>query len=56
MSARQKLNSAHFLGAAILAGTASALTGSWAVGVVLLAMLVAGAIHAGDIRPSNRRH
>jgi hypothetical protein len=50
MSAKQKLNAAYFLGAALTAGLIGLLVGSWTVfGVALAALLVANC-HAGDLR------
>ena len=50
MSAKNKLNGAHFLGALLVAGLLGVVTGSFAVFVVaLIGLLIAGAL-AGDIR------
>jgi hypothetical protein len=50
VSAKHELNSAHFLGALLVAGLVGGLTGSFVVfGVALVALLVAG-YHTGDIR------
>jgi hypothetical protein len=51
MSAKHKLNSAHLLGAAIVAGLIGGVTGSLpAFGIAFALLLVAG-YNAGDIRP-----
>jgi hypothetical protein len=50
MSAKHKLNAAHFQGALLVAGLAGALTDSWAVFVIALVALLAAAYHAGDVR------
>jgi hypothetical protein len=50
MSAKHKLNSAHFLGALLLASLAGGLAGSWSVFLVALAGLLLAGIVAGDIR------
>ena len=50
MSAKHKLNSAHFCGAFVVAGVAGLATESFAVfGLTFVCLLVAGH-HAGDIR------
>jgi len=51
MSARHKLNTAYFQGTAVIAGVIGLATGSWMVFFLALAVLVAGCIHGGDIRP-----
>lgn len=57
MSARHKLNTASFQGAAVIAGVVGLACGSWKVFFLALAVLVAGAVHGGDIRPhSGRKH
>lgn len=50
MSAKHKLNAAHFLGAVVVAALLGAVTGSFAVfGIAPAALLVAGYL-AGEIR------
>jgi hypothetical protein len=50
MSAKHKLNSAHFMGALLMAGLIGWVTGSPTVFlIVLVASLIAG-YYAGDIR------
>ncbi len=48
--ARQKLNAAHLCGAATLAGGVGLVTGSIEAAVLAAAVLLAAAVHAGDIR------
>jgi hypothetical protein len=55
MPAREKLNAAHILGAAMIAGLIGGMADSWWVFVMTLMILLAGSLHAGDIRPSERR-
>jgi len=55
MGARQKLNSAHFNGALIIALIAGAITGSTVVGALAFGGLMAAALASGDIRPGRRR-
>lgn len=55
MSARHKLNTAFFQGAAVIAGVIGLACGSWKVFFLVLAVLMAGAIHGGDIRPRSGR-
>jgi len=55
MSARHKLNTAFFQGAAVIAGVIGLACGSWKVFFLTLAVLVAGGIHGGDIRPKSSR-
>jgi hypothetical protein len=50
MGAKQKLNVAVFNGAIVFAGLAGLLTKSWTVFAVVLALMVAAAYLAGDIR------
>jgi hypothetical protein len=56
MGARRQLNRAFFNGSLLLAAAAGALTGSWLVFglalAVLVAVLVAGNLYLGEIRPS----
>jgi len=51
MGARQKLNSAYFVGSLLFAGLAGAATQSWFVFVLAVAVLVALNIYLGEIRP-----
>jgi uncharacterized protein related to proFAR isomerase len=55
MSARHKLNSAAVHGVLIVAGLIAGLTESWRVFLLLVAALIATAVHSGDIRLGNRR-
>ena len=55
MGARQKLNSAHFNGALIIALIAGAITGSTVVGALAFGGLMAAPLASGDIRPGRRR-
>ena len=55
MGARQQLNRAFFNGSLLLAAAAGALTGSWLVFGLALAVLVAGNLYAGEIRPTRRK-
>ena len=50
MSAKQKLNSAHLLGALLAAGLLGGVTESWPVFWIALVALVIAGIQAGDIR------
>ena len=50
MSAKHKLNSAHFSGAMLVAGLVGMVTDAWLVFLVSLVCLLAAAYHAGDIR------
>ena len=51
MTARQKLNRFHVIGSLGMAAIVGGLTGSWLVFGVVAAALIAGSIHAGEIRP-----
>ena len=53
-TARHKLNAASIPGILVIAGLVAALTGSWWVFLGLFAVLIATAVHAGDIRPTKR--
>ncbi len=55
MSARHKLNSAAVHGALVVGGSVGALTQSWLVFGLCVAILVATAVHSGDIRSPARR-
>ncbi len=50
MGAKQKLNSASALGALLIAAIIGGLTGSWTVFVIVAIVLIATAIHSGEIR------
>ena len=50
MGARNKLNSAYFLGSLLMAGLAGLLTESWVVLMIGLAVLVGINVNNGDIR------
>jgi len=50
LSAKKKLNAAHFLGALVVAGLSGGLTASWMVFWIALAGLLTAAFVAGDIR------
>jgi hypothetical protein len=50
LSAKHKLNAAHWCGCLLVAGLFGWLTGSWIVFGVALAALLIAAYHAGDIR------
>lgn len=54
MGARKKLNAAHWNGNLIIAGLVGALTESWLVFVVGLAILIILDLYAGGIRPTKR--
>jgi len=55
MSARHKLNAAHFSGAVIMAALLGTLAGSWGVfWVAAIALMIAG-LMSQDIRPGGRR-
>lgn len=55
MSARTKLNVAHFNGALVISAAFGWLSNSWAVFLVVLAATVACAVHRGRIRPTAGR-
>jgi hypothetical protein len=55
MGAREKLNSAYFLGSFLMAGLAGWLTDSWVILVIALTVLVSTNVNNGDIRVSKRR-
>lgn len=50
MNARTKLNTGHFYSCLLFAALAGWLTGSWLIFLVVAAVLMAGGMHAGDIR------
>ena len=54
MSARRKLNGAHFSGAVIVAGLVGAFTESWLGFWMAGAVLIAAALLSGEIRPHRR--
>lgn len=51
MSAKHKLNSAHFNGSLVIAGIAGLVTESFMVFVIALAALLATSLHSERIRP-----
>jgi hypothetical protein len=55
MNARNKLNTAYFLGSLILASIVGWLTGSWLLMLIGLAVLVGVNVNNGQIRGSKRR-
>jgi hypothetical protein len=55
MSARHKLNAAHFSGAVILAALLGTLAGSWGVFWVTGAALIVAGLLGRDIRPGGGR-
>jgi hypothetical protein len=55
MGARNKLNSAYFLGSLLMAGLAGCLTESWLVLIIGLAVLVGINVNNGDIRLDKRK-
>ena len=50
MSAKHKLNAAHFHGALLLAGALGWITESWGVFAATFAALFIAGLHSGDIR------
>jgi len=50
VGAKNKLNSAHFLGAALVAGLIAGVTGSLPAFLVAFALLLDAGYHTGDIR------
>lgn len=54
MSAREKLNGAHLLGALLVASVLGGITESVVVFAVALAIIVWIALRRGDIRPSRQ--
>ena len=54
MGARNKLNVSCVNGSLIIAAIAGAVTGSWLVFGIAAAVLLAGGVIAGDIRPRPR--
>jgi len=55
MPAREKLNAANLVGAAMVAGLIGGLMESWWFFWITLLILIVSSLHAGDIRPSGRR-
>lgn len=55
MSARHKLNAAVLNGTLCIALVVGALTQSVVVFLVVLAVLLAGALHSGELRPNSDR-
>ena len=51
MGARQKLNKHHVVGALGVAAIVGGLAGSWLVFGAVAAVLIAGSVYAGEIRP-----
>jgi hypothetical protein len=51
VGAREKLNRHHALGALGVAAIVGCFAGSWLVFGAVAAALIAGSIHAGEIRP-----
>lgn len=54
MGARQKLNGAYGLGSAIIALLVGGATGSFAVFLIVLVILLASNLASGEIRPRER--
>jgi hypothetical protein len=52
MGARQRLNSVYFIGFLIVAAIIGGVVNSWAVFCLVAGVLIASAIHGGDIRVS----
>ena len=50
MSAKHKLNAAHFTGTLLVAGLLGLVTGSAIVFLIVFGSLLVAAYHAGDIR------
>lgn len=50
MNARKKLNTGHFYGSLLFAALAGWLASSWLVFFATGSVLLAGCLHAGDIR------
>jgi hypothetical protein len=55
IAARQKHNTAHLSGSLLFATIAGVMAGSWPGFVAALALSLAGAAYAGEIRPTPRR-
>ena len=55
MSARTKLNAAVIHGAILVAALVGWVTSSWAIFLLATAVLIATAIHSGQIRMGRRR-
>ncbi len=55
MGAKNKLNAAALNGALVVGGLVGAVTGSWTAFFLCAAVLVASAVHAGDIRAGRRQ-
>ena len=51
MGARNKLNVSYVNGSPLIAAVGGAVTGSWLVFGLAAAVLVAGSVVSGDIRP-----
>ena len=54
MTARHKLNTASVNGALLIAGLVGFLSQSWLVFGIAAVILIAGAMHNGDVRPRGR--
>lgn len=54
MSARKKLNEAHFIAAAVMAAILEFIFKSLSVFLIAFAVLVAASLHSGAIRPGGR--
>jgi hypothetical protein len=55
VSARTKLNAAAINGALLIAALVGWLFGSWSVFLLTAGVLIAMGLHAGDIRPGQKR-
>jgi hypothetical protein len=51
MGARTRLNQIYIFGCIGVAALIGALSGSWAIFLIAVAITVAACVHAGDIRP-----
>jgi hypothetical protein len=51
MGARTRLNQIYIFGCIGIAALIGALSGSWAIFLIAVAITVAACVHAGDIRP-----
>jgi hypothetical protein len=54
MGARDKLNVSYVNGSLLIAAVVGVVTGSWLIFGLAAAVLVAGNVMAGDIRPGSR--
>jgi len=55
MGAREKLNRFHVIGSLGVAAIIGGLAGSWLLFGAVAAALIAGSIHAGEIRPEKAK-